>query len=43
MKGDARHGHSDPMKVGVHMLAYVDQTTQEAADVFYPIPAMRRR
>ena len=31
-----RHGHPEPMKVGVHMLAYVDQTTQEAADVFYP-------
>ena len=32
----ARHRHPDPMKVGVHMLAYVDQTTQEAADAFYP-------
>src|SRR5580692_12500992 len=32
----ARHGHPDPMKVGVHMLAYVDQTTQEAAEAFYP-------
>jgi len=32
----ATHRHPDPMKVGVHMLAYVDQTTQEAADVFYP-------
>src|SRR5215831_6563291 len=31
-----RHGHAAPMKVGVHMLAYVDHTTQEAADVFYP-------
>src|SRR6201986_4516536 len=35
-KAGARHGHPDPMKVGVHMLAYVDQTTEEAADVFYP-------
>jgi alkanesulfonate monooxygenase SsuD/methylene tetrahydromethanopterin reductase-like flavin-dependent oxidoreductase (luciferase family) len=32
----ARHRHPAPMKVGVHMLAYVDQTTQEAADAFYP-------
>ena len=32
----ARHGHPGPAKVGAHMLAYVDQTTQEAADVFYP-------
>src|SRR5262245_47129443 len=31
-----RHRHQAPMRVGVHMLAYVDQTTQEAADVFYP-------
>ena len=31
-----RHGHQAAMRVGVHMLAYVDQTTQEAADVFYP-------
>ena len=32
----ARHRHADPMKVGVHMLGYVDQTTQEAAEAFYP-------
>jgi probable LLM family oxidoreductase len=32
----ATHRHPDPMKVGVHMLAYVDQTTQEAAEAFYP-------
>jgi len=31
-----RHGHPKPIKVGVHMLAYVDQTTQAAAEVFYP-------
>src|SRR6266853_123018 len=33
----ARHGFTaEQLKVGVHMLAYVDQTTQEAADIFYP-------
>src|SRR6476659_10203722 len=32
-----RQGHSpDQLKVGVHMLGYVSQTTQEAADTFYP-------
>jgi probable LLM family oxidoreductase len=32
-----QHGHSpEQLKVGVHMLAYVDQTTQEAAETFYP-------
>src|SRR5438309_2482803 len=32
-----RHGFTaEQLKVGVHMLAYVDQTTQEAADIFYP-------
>jgi len=31
------HGHSaEQLKVGVHMLGYVDQTTQDAADAFYP-------
>ena len=27
---------AEQLKVGVHMLAYMDQTTQEAADTFYP-------
>src|SRR5712692_4546265 len=32
-----RHGFTaEQLKVGVHVLAYVDQTTQEAADIFYP-------
>jgi probable LLM family oxidoreductase len=32
-----RHGFAaEQLKVGVHMLAYVDQTTPEAADTFYP-------
>src|SRR4029077_15708324 len=32
-----RHGFTaEQLRVGVHMLAYVDQTTQEAADTFYP-------
>lgn len=32
-----QHGFApDRLKVGVHMLGYVDNTTQEAADVFYP-------
>src|ERR687895_654380 len=32
-----RHGFAaEQLKVGVHMLAYVDQTTQAAADTFYP-------
>src|SRR5712675_701039 len=32
-----QHGHStEQLKVGLHMLGYVGQTTQEAADVFYP-------
>jgi probable LLM family oxidoreductase len=32
-----RHGFTaEQLKVGVHMLAYVDQTRQEAADTFYP-------
>src|ERR1700681_2775064 len=32
-----RHGFAaEQLKVGVHMLAHVDQTTQEAADTFYP-------
>src|SRR6186997_459777 len=32
-----RQGHSpEQLKVGVHMLGYVGQTTQEAADTFYP-------
>jgi probable LLM family oxidoreductase len=32
-----RHGHPvDRLKVGVHMLGYVDQTTREAAETFYP-------
>ena len=32
-----RHGHpKEDMKVGVHMLAYVDQTTKEAAETFFP-------
>jgi alkanesulfonate monooxygenase SsuD/methylene tetrahydromethanopterin reductase-like flavin-dependent oxidoreductase (luciferase family) len=36
-KTGARHGFAaERLKVGVHMLAYVDQTTQEAADTFYP-------
>ena len=32
----ARHGHPGRPKVGAHMLGYVDQTTHQAADVFYP-------
>ena len=33
----SRHGHSPAqLKVGVHMLGYVSDTTQDAADVFYP-------
>jgi len=36
-KTGMQHGYSaEHLKVGVHMLAYVDQTTQEAADTFYP-------
>jgi len=32
-----QHGFSaEQLKVGIHMLTYVDQTTQEAADTFYP-------
>ena len=32
-----RQGHSpEQLKVGVHMLGYVGQSTQEAADTFYP-------
>src|SRR6267143_1981270 len=32
-----QHGHSaEQLKVGVHMLGYVGQTTQEAADTFFP-------
>src|SRR5258705_8057510 len=32
-----QHGHSAAqLKVGVHMLGCVDQTTQDAADTFYP-------
>src|SRR5450432_3392036 len=32
-----QHGHSaGQLKVGVHMLGYVGQTTQEAADDFFP-------
>src|ERR1700732_5321100 len=32
-----QHGHSaDQLKVGVHMLGYVADTTQEAADTFFP-------
>src|SRR5204862_2140118 len=32
-----QHGHSaDQLKVGVHMLGYVGDTTQEAADTFFP-------
>src|SRR5258708_471818 len=32
-----RHGYSpDQLKVGVHALGYVAETTQEAADEFYP-------
>ena len=32
-----QHGHSpEQLKVGVHMLGYVADTTQEAADTFYP-------
>src|SRR5262245_46010075 len=33
----ARHGHSpDRLKVGVHALGYVAETTREAADAFFP-------
>jgi alkanesulfonate monooxygenase SsuD/methylene tetrahydromethanopterin reductase-like flavin-dependent oxidoreductase (luciferase family) len=33
----ARQGYSrEQLKVGVHMLGYVGQTTQEAADAFFP-------
>src|SRR5215467_3040789 len=32
-----QHGYpAEQLKVGVHMLGYVAQTTQEAADTFYP-------
>ena len=32
-----QHGHStEQLKVGVHMLGYVSQTTGEAADTFFP-------
>src|SRR5258705_1693864 len=32
-----QHGHAaDELKVGVHMLGYVGDTTQEAADPFFP-------
>jgi alkanesulfonate monooxygenase SsuD/methylene tetrahydromethanopterin reductase-like flavin-dependent oxidoreductase (luciferase family) len=32
-----QHGHSaEQLRVGVHMLGYVGQTTQEAADTFFP-------
>jgi alkanesulfonate monooxygenase SsuD/methylene tetrahydromethanopterin reductase-like flavin-dependent oxidoreductase (luciferase family) len=32
-----QHGYSaEQLKVGVHMLAYVGQTTQDAADTFFP-------
>ena len=32
-----QHGHSaDQLKVGLHMLGYVGDTTQEAADTFFP-------
>src|SRR5216683_2556734 len=32
-----QHGHSaEQLKVGVHMLGYVADTTQEAADTFFP-------
>jgi alkanesulfonate monooxygenase SsuD/methylene tetrahydromethanopterin reductase-like flavin-dependent oxidoreductase (luciferase family) len=32
-----QHGHAaDQLKVGVHMLGYVADTTQEAADTFFP-------
>ena len=32
-----QHGHpAEGLKVGLHMLAYIDQTTQEAVDTFYP-------
>jgi len=32
-----RHGHpKEGLKVGVHLLAYVDETTQAAVDAFYP-------
>ena len=32
-----RHGHrADQLKVGLHMLGYVGDTTQEAADTFFP-------
>src|SRR6516162_3653518 len=32
-----QHGHStEQLKVGVHMLGYVGQTTGEAADTFFP-------
>ncbi|HEV3061727.1 MAG TPA: LLM class flavin-dependent oxidoreductase [Vicinamibacterales bacterium] len=32
-----QHGYpADQLKVGVHMLGYVDQTTQEAAETFFP-------
>src|SRR5262245_47803338 len=33
----AQHGHpAEKLTIGLHMLGYVDQTTQEAADTFYP-------
>jgi alkanesulfonate monooxygenase SsuD/methylene tetrahydromethanopterin reductase-like flavin-dependent oxidoreductase (luciferase family) len=32
-----RHGHpADQLKVGLHMLGYVGDNTQEAADTFFP-------
>jgi probable LLM family oxidoreductase len=32
-----QHGYpQEQLKVGVHMLGYVDETTQKAADAFYP-------
>src|SRR5579862_7090900 len=32
-----QHGHpAEQLRVGAHMLGYVGQSTQEAADVFYP-------
>jgi alkanesulfonate monooxygenase SsuD/methylene tetrahydromethanopterin reductase-like flavin-dependent oxidoreductase (luciferase family) len=32
-----QHGHAaDRLKVGVHMLGYIGDSTQEAADTFYP-------
>jgi alkanesulfonate monooxygenase SsuD/methylene tetrahydromethanopterin reductase-like flavin-dependent oxidoreductase (luciferase family) len=32
-----QHGHpAEQLKVGVHMLGYIGQSTQEAADTFFP-------